>query len=215
MDKSKLKSILSSAISEGAPRFAIIPQGYNLELCQICSNVQEETIYLLFLSKNSQNLTDCCLCRYNLGDIAGCTSIYLRACGLAIPLASGAMGVRLQRALDEAQQLRAARREDDAAWKLRKAFDAVLSEPTVVSSSKSSHAAQENAMSFRVGNMLCSVRNIDVTNKNLKVWRSNCSEVGLLVNTSMTSGTRITRITRLTRMRRGQLALKQKKELDG
>ena len=70
-------------------------------------------------------------------------------------------------------------------------------------------------MSFRVGNMLCSVRNIDVTNKNLKVWRSNCSEVGLLVNTSMTSGTRITRITRLTRMRRGQLALKQKKELDG
>ena len=48
------------------------------------------------------------------------------------------MGVRLQRALDEAQQLRAARREDDAAWKLRKAFDAVLSEPTVVSASKSS-----------------------------------------------------------------------------
>ena len=78
------------------------------------------------------------MCRYNLGDIAGCTSIYLRACGLAIPLASGAMGVLLQRALDEAQQLRAARREDDAAWKLRKAFDAVLSEPTVVSASKSS-----------------------------------------------------------------------------
>ena len=67
--------------------------------------------------------------RYNAGDIAGCASTYVRACSQALPLASGGSRAALQRALDTAQGLRGAGRDDEAAWALRRAFDAVLEEP--------------------------------------------------------------------------------------
>ena len=67
--------------------------------------------------------------RYNAGDVAGCAAAYLRACSLAVPLASGQTRAQLQRAMDEAQRLRTGRRDNDAAWTLRRAFDAVLGAP--------------------------------------------------------------------------------------
>ncbi len=50
----------------------------------------------------------------------------MRACGQAVPLASGESRAVLQRALDAAQGQRGAGRDDEAAWTLRRAFDAVL-----------------------------------------------------------------------------------------
>jgi hypothetical protein len=65
----------------------------------------------------------------------------VRACGAAIALASGQTRERLQKALDEAQRLRTARRDDDAAWALRRAFDAALAEPSPARSAAAKSAA--------------------------------------------------------------------------
>jgi hypothetical protein len=43
-------------------------------------------------------------------------------------MASGQTRARLQQALDEAQRLRTAHRDDEAAWALRRAFDAALAD---------------------------------------------------------------------------------------
>ena len=88
-----------------------------------CLQCQDSLFVIAFTA-----LKDCLhyLYRYNAGDIAGCTTKYIQACDSALKLASGQIRAQLQRALEEAQRLRGMRREDEAAWTLRRAFDTVL-----------------------------------------------------------------------------------------